>query len=246
MGKKITFVFCVALTLAFGFSFIAEASVDSVYEVAVVDLKGDVQVDVDGTGKMMIPWIGMKLRKKSIITTGEDSNIDVAFDADGLNVLRIKENTKTAIKLASVELSDGSVLANFANLTAGSTFNVKTPTAVCGIRGSGMEVDFINYMTVVSAFEHSVYVQGVDSNGDPVGVEVTVPQGWKTQVLVNGNINPSAELSENEKLIFNAWVKAVTGGAFGTGDDFEDAQDQLKDDIDTKDLQDKKEISPSE
>lgn len=243
MRKIITFVFCVALTLAFGFSFNAEASVDSIYEVAVVDMKGDVQVDTDGSGKWLSPWIGMKLRKDAIIKTGENSNVDVVFDADGLNVLRIKANTETTIKNASVELANGSVMAAFANIAKGSTFQVKTPTACCGIRGSGMGVDFIDNMTVVSAYEHSVYVQGVDSNGNPVGQEVVIPENWKTQVLTNGDINPPAELTANEMMIFNAWVASVTDSGTGFGDDEED---DLNDEVDNKNLEDRKEISPSE
>lgn len=236
MRKLITLLFSVAL--CFGFITMAEASVDSVYEVAVVDLKGDVQVDTDGSGNWSSPWIGMKLRKDAILKTGSGSYVDVVFDADGLNTLRIKEDTQTTINIASVKLAKGSVLAAFANIADGSSFKVNTPTATCGIRGSGMGVSYINNMTVVSAFEHSVYVQGVDSNGNPVGKEVVIPENWKTQVLTNGNVNPPAELTANEKMIFDAWVAAVTGGDTGFGDD-----DGLDDDEDSdnKDLEEKKE-----
>jgi hypothetical protein len=214
------------------------------YEAAVIDMKGDVSVDTECNGQWFTPWIGMKLKRNAKIRTGENSYLDIVFDAEGLNVLRIKENTSTTVKLASVELKEGAVFAKFDNLTPGNSFKVRTPTATCGIRGSGMGVEYINNMTVVSAFEHSVYVQGVDSNGNPVGQEVIIPEDWKTQVLGNGNVNPPAELTDNEREIFEAWVDFIINPAPGPEDD--DIEDELGDEVDTKNLEEKKEISPSE
>ena len=242
MRKLLTLIFCLAL--CFGFVSMAQASVDSFYEVAVVALKGDVQVDTDGSGKWIKPWIGMKLKKNAILTTGSNSYVDVVFDADGLNTLRIKADTKTTIQEASVKLTQGSVFAAFANIAKGSSFKVNTPTAVCGIRGSGMGVSYINEITSVQAFEHSVYVRGLDAQGLEVGKEVVIPQGWKTQVLTNGNTTPPASLTENEKKIFDAWVAFVAPVAPTPG--MTDDQKKLEEDIQAKDLEEKKEISSSE
>ena len=229
----------IVLVFTICFAVAAYASVDIVYEVAVINLKGDVQVDSKADGNWIKPWIGMKLKKESLVKTGKDSFIEVVFDSEGLNVLKINPDTFIAIQNARVDLKNGSVLAAFANLTEGSTFSVKTPTAVCGIRGSGMGVEFINDMTVTSAFEHSVYVQGVDASGNPVGQEVVIPEGWKTQVLENGITTPPEELTDNEKKIFEAWVAFVTDD--GDGDD-----DGNDDDDDNKDLEEKKDVKEEE
>ncbi len=238
-------VLCVLFfsVLCLGFCSVSHASVDQAYEVAVIDLKGDVQVDAKGDGSWTTPTVGMKLMKDSVVKTGAGSYIDVVYDAEGLNVLRIKENTHTIIRLASVDLKDGSVIASFANMAPGGSFSVKTPTAVCGIRGSGMGVDFINNMTIVSAFEHSVFVQGVDQNGNPVGMEVVIPEGWKTQVLDNGDTTPPEGLTDNELAIFDAWVASVVGGTGGEGGFEPEGEDE--NDLDGKDLEEKKDISPS-
>ena len=245
--KKILFFtvlgFCMVLCAAAA-SF---ASAGEDYEAAVIRSGGNVTVDAAAAGNWQDPYVGMKLRTDSVIRTGDGAFLEIVFDAEGLNVLRIKENSQITVKQAQVELSKGSVVANFPNLTPGTTFSVKTPTAVCGIRGSAMGVDFLSGMTVVSAFEDKVYVRGIDPSGNIIEKEVIIPEGWKTQVLGDGNTQPPSELSENELLIFNAWVSGVTGDVPGGGDD-----DGTGDDPDPKDLQevkdkddDEKDISPS-
>lgn len=225
---------------------ISHASVDTIYEVAVIDIKGDVKVDIKGSGEWVTPWIGMKLMKNAVIKTGPGSKVDIVFDAEGLNVVEIDENTQVTVDKSLLNLTKGSVLANFPNLTGGSTFTVKTPTAACAIRGSGMGVDFIQGMTIVSAYEDKVYVQGLDANGNKVGKEVIIPEGWKTQVKA-GNVQPPAELSDNEKAIFNAFVEAVEKGVglAPTPDLGKDTELDGKDLDDVKDEGKKEDVSPS-
>jgi len=242
--------FAVHLILVFTVFFcqgpLVHASVDSGhYEVAVIDIKGDVEVDSKADGTWIRPLIGMKLMKRAVIKTGKDSSIDVVFDSEGLNVLKIKGDTLITVHEAKIELKNGSVMASFANLAPGTSFTVKTPTAVCGIRGSGMGVDHINDMTVVMAYEHSVYVQGVDGDGNPLGQEVVIPEGWKTQVLANGDITLPEELSENEREIFEAWVALVTGESVpGEDDKVGDDEDSVNKDLQDVKNEEKPDISP--
>ncbi len=254
MKKALSFTLAIMFVLVF--AGVSYASVDNVYESAVVNMKGDVKVDVKGDGTWFAPWIGMKLKRGVILKTGKKSTASIVFDAEGLNVLKVKENSEVIVRKDLIDLPGGSVFANFANLTPGSTFVVKTPTAACGIRGSGMGVDFIKGLTVVRAFEHKVYVRGLDADGNEVGKEIVIPEGWKTQVLKNGNTEPPKELSNNEKKIFESWVKRVKGGKKDDDKGDVDGDDGDKedgdDDVDTKDMQDvidgddNNEVSPSQ
>ncbi|MFC1576070.1 FecR domain-containing protein [Candidatus Omnitrophota bacterium] len=186
--------------------------------VTLTSMEGSVKVDVDGNDKWASATVGMKLKKDSKLRTGRASYAVLAYNDEGSNVVRVKENTNIVIgeisrKSYGVELFDGKVLARFKKLPPGSKFEVRTPTAVCGIRGSGLGVDFINGMTVVSAFESSAFVQGTDSAGNPVGMQVTIPEGWKSSVAADGTVTQPVGLSANEVAVYNAWVKVITGEA---------------------------------
>ncbi|MBD3426604.1 MAG: hypothetical protein GF409_05180 [Candidatus Omnitrophica bacterium] len=251
--KKILFI-SLAVLFVLSLATTSFASVSKLYEAAVVDVKGDVKVDPNADGGWFTPWIGMKLKEGALIKTGKDASAEIVFDAQGLNILKIASNSEITVKKSMVEMPEGSVLADFANLKEGSSFTVKTPTAACAIRGSGMGVDHINNMTVVMAFEDNVYVQGLDRNGNPVGKQVVIPEGWKSQVSA-GKTEPPEELSENEQQIWNAWIEVVAP----TDEDVQDKVDQVQGDLmdtdtdtDTKDLDSVKEeesespVSPSE
>ena len=217
----------------------AFASVDNIHEVAIIGLKGDVKADLKGDGTWVTCWNDLKLMKGAVLKTGADSSVEIAFDMQGLNVLKLGANTQVTIDDSLVKLSQGSVIARFKNLKPGSSFTVKTPNAACGIRGSGMGVDFINNMTVVSAFEDKVYVQGLDAVGNPVGAVVEIPEGWKSQVEA-GNIEPPVGLTENELQVWNAFVEAVAAGVGTEAEAAAAAAETGQGEVDTKDLSDEK------
>jgi hypothetical protein len=112
-----------------------------------------------------------------------------------------------------VEMPNGSILASLKNLEPGTEFQVKTPNAICGVRGSGLGVDTIDItgITVVYAFEGATaYVVGVDKSGRITGKEVKIPEGWKTQILRDGRVSLPEGLSGNEARIWNAWAQGIT------------------------------------
>ena len=242
MKKFLSLFACVLFVACLGTA--AFASVDNVYEVAVIDAKGDAKVDKMAVGNWTPVSVGQKLRTDAIIKTGKGASVQIVFDAEGLNVLKIKENTQITVKKALVELEGGGVLADFGNIAQGSSFTVKTPNAACAIRGSGMGVDYLSNLTIVLAFEHNVYVTGYDANGNVESKEVTIPQDWRVVIGATGVIQPPTGLSDNEKLIWDAWVAVVAPDASEKKLDKEEKEVDAKDLVEDKDKDEKKEISP--
>jgi hypothetical protein len=231
-----SFLSLMAVVFIFSFASSSLASVDSIYEVAIVNMKGDVQVDTNGDGTWIRPWVGMKLMEKAIIKTGSNSNVDIVFDVEGLNLVRVRENSITTVGKALLDLPDGSVFAKFANLQPGSSFTVKTPTAACAIRGSVMIVGVSDVGTEVMAFDGPIFV--VDASG----VERTIPEGFKASV------GPGGVLGEIEPLAAADWAEhneAESGTGGGTGEGTGGSGDDEDGEVDTKDLDEVREISPS-
>lgn len=246
--KKFLLTGLIAVFVA-GFAMVSYASIDSTFEVAIVTVDGRVQVDELGNGNWITAVPGMRLKAGAGIKTGRASMAEIVYDAEGLNIVNVDEKTQVIVKKGSLNLEDGSVLVNFYNLKKGTKFVVNTPTAACGIRGSGMGVDFIGGMTVARAFEDKVYVQGVDANGNAVGKEVVIPEGWKSSIVQGQAPAAPAELSANELMIWDVWVAIITGET--TPEEEADLKDTEKDmeekdeELDNKDLDENKTISPS-
>ncbi|MBU1784504.1 MAG: FecR domain-containing protein [Candidatus Omnitrophica bacterium] len=242
--KKFLLLGLVAVFVA-GFAIVSYAGIDNTFEVAIVTVDGKVQVDEQGNGTWITAVPGMRLKTGAGIKTDRASMAEIVYDAEGLNIVNIDEKTRVIVKKGSINLEDGSVLVNFYNLASGSEFVVKTPTAACGIRGSGMGVDFINDMTVVRAFEDSVYVRGLDANGNEVGIEVIIPEGWKSAVESGQAPEPPEELSVNELKVWDAWVRVITGETTEEETEDQDEEDEEDEELDNKDLEEGKTISPS-
>lgn len=241
--KKVFTILSVVI-LALSFSQFSQASVDSIYEVAIINISGDVQVDTNGDGIWIKPWVGMKLMEKALIKTGKNSMIDIVFDAEGLNIARINANTLTTVKKALLELPDGKILAKFANLRPGTSFTIKTPTAACSIRGSGMGVGVANGVTEIMAFEDNVYVQGLDVSHGPIGPIATLPEGSRANVGPSGSLVNVGGLNSGDMAAFNQFQNDTSGsGTTGTGGAGE--PDDTTEEVDTKDLDEIRDISPS-
>jgi hypothetical protein len=80
-------------------------------------------------------------------------------------------------------------------------FQVRTPNAVCGVRGTGLGIDADGNGTEASAYENTVYV------GNGSGQEEDIDEGFKRNVDGNGNISDEEKLGDEEKDDFGQWEK---------------------------------------
>lgn len=88
----------VVAALITGIAGVSYAGVNKSYEVAIVSIKGDVKVDTKGDGSWFTPWTMMKLKEGAVLKTGKNSSVKIVFDAEGLNLVDIKENSGIVIK----------------------------------------------------------------------------------------------------------------------------------------------------
>ena len=123
---------------------------------------------------------GMVLPEGSEIKTASDASCEIAFDATSGNVIGIEGNTIISIdtlRPALLDLSEGRVFALITNLDKGSTFELRTPTAVAGARGTGWLTEATATQTVFKQYEGSIYAAGRDEDGNPLG-EINLPEGF--------------------------------------------------------------------
>src|SRR3989338_3230752 len=105
-------------------------------------VEGSAEVQKGGAGEWKPMEDGMALDPGDIIRTLEESRVDVAYDKKLDNVLRIVEQSLVTLKSQQeVAMPKGKLLAKLDNIKAGTSFDVRTPSAICGVRGSSFGVE---------------------------------------------------------------------------------------------------------
>ena len=255
--KKVFLLGLVAFLIA-AFSGVSHASVDEAFEVAIINVKGFVQVDEKGTNSWEPAVVGTKLKTGAKMKTGSDGIAEIVYDAEGLNLVRIAQNTQITVQKSIVDLYDGSVIGDFRNIQPGSEFRIKTPNTICGIRGTGVGVDFFRNTTItdIRSFMGTVHIQGIDRNGNPVSEVIDVPEGWQQRVFGAGDVSPPEFISENDRLVWYAWIGGFRGEAAplaqvaaafaeaGQEPDPQDLDQEKQDEADAKKEEEQPSVSP--
>ncbi len=132
----------------------------------VVDVRGDVQVKKESATGWEKARPNMYLADESEIKTGTGSECTLAFDEELDNMMTIKGDSH--IKMEDVQggrvyLPKGRVFSIIDDLAKLKDFQVRTPTAVAGVKGTGEEVS-VNTCTTVKCFKGGAFAQTTDAS----------------------------------------------------------------------------------
>jgi len=139
-------------------------------------------VNLQHGARVQLASAGAKVLWGDVITTDRGGRARIALD-DGsiLNVgsdssLRVVEHN-AATQRTQLQLSYGRLRASAVRLArGGSSFEVRTPTAVAGVVGTGFDILFSNDITTLSVNEGSVNFCNL------AGRCVTVPAGYTSTI----------------------------------------------------------------
>lgn len=159
--------------------------------------------------------VGQKLEAGDQVDTGTAGTVDLAFDDDFQNVVRVEENSRMNVQRSATaitaRLDRGGLFAMLKDLPPDSTFEVQTPTAIATVRGSEYRTTFDPGVgtRVYNFSESPVTVHGVDSQGQATGEPLVLKNSQKTEVVKQGEAPAAAqdlqpaELSEGNALAFS-------------------------------------------
>jgi hypothetical protein len=130
-------------------------------DAVILDLKGDVDVKLTPSARWANAKVGMVLSKSSELRTGRNSWVEVGFELGygNENVIRLQGDSTlkfTQTGPARLNLLKGELRTLVQGLSGGSTFEVRTPTAVCGARGTGWDTNTDGKKTTVDTYENKV------------------------------------------------------------------------------------------
>ena len=211
--KKLRVVFYVLAVVVFSLGGAVRLFAEE-FQCEVLNLKGKVTVTDPESGTREVKQ-GDLLRAGQTLDVGEDGYADLAYDKDWRNITRLEANSK--IKIASIVpgklgLEQGGVFAKLKKLPEGSSFEVKTPTAVATVRGSEYRTTFSGGQTdVFNASMSKIYVAGVKADGSvDRDSTVTLQEAKKTSVASAGKAPaPPADMTPAEKKAGQTFSRAI-------------------------------------
>lgn len=176
-------------------------------------VKGDVKVK---KAKESSAWQDMDtstvLEKGDVIQTSKDSSVDVVIGSDTDKSIRVGENSSvevSSINPAELNLSKGKIMVAIKKLEPKSSFTIKTPTAICGARGTAWSEETDGDKTKVCVFENKIYASELDSKGKPKFRKYTIDEGTQ-RVLTKGKpIGESQNIGEADTQSWEEWSKGV-------------------------------------
>lgn len=212
------------LIISVGFFLCPKPAMTGSDAVVILFLKGEVEVKTPGK-EWVKAYTGMSLSSGDTIKTGRGSWAELTFGDSLANLVKISANTELSLEqvfpIQRLNLMEGEIKALVEKLDKGSTFEVRTPTAVCGVRGSGLGVKTDGTSTTTSAYESNAFVKWVDANGRVISEEIIIEEGLKVFIEKFGKPLKFVRLTAREKKDWNAWRKSIEdrlAGAINSGD----------------------------
>ncbi|MBM3248627.1 MAG: FecR domain-containing protein [Candidatus Omnitrophica bacterium] len=187
----------------------------------IVDLGGQASVKVDLSADWNKAKINMLLGKDAEIQTGRDSYCTLAFDDEMKNIVTIKQNSQIkidSIKPGNISLQKGRVFSLINSLSKNEKFQVRTPAAIAGARGTGWSTDYNGKNASAKCFENTIYVQGLDAKGDITGqMDLLSGSGINIGGGSLGNVFDLSDEDNEEWSDFISYIDTLTSGASDSG-----------------------------
>ncbi|MDD3905273.1 MAG: FecR domain-containing protein [Candidatus Omnitrophica bacterium] len=175
-------------------------------------VKGDVKINKISAGG---GWHKLEastvIEKGDVIETAGESTADIVIGANTDKAIKIGEKSIVefeGINPTSLNFSKGKLLVNVKRLEPKSSFVVKTPTAICGARGTGWMEEASPGMTKVCVFDNSVFVRELNDAGKPKMGKRIANQGTEL-IIQKGVIIKEVPLGELDAQVWQSWAKNV-------------------------------------
>ncbi len=184
-----------------------------VREAKVILVKGDVNIQKAGKTEWLKAKEGMILVDGDTAKTGKNSAIEIAFDKDKKNLVRLEENSTAILRgkmLKRVELPQGRIRFVVKSLKKDSSFEIKTPTVVAGARGSGGDVIAGENEDTVRAQEDELFVQSFDEQGNLIQ-EISLTEGMEVDIKRFEAPGEIMEITGADRNDWGSWKEDLGG-----------------------------------
>lgn len=184
MKKTLSVALILCLSYVFltcGYSFAKKSSKEG---AVVIKVSGKVRIKEKKSRKWKDAEERMFLGSGDTIKTEKDSWAEIGFGEEADNIIKVKESTEVELSdfgPITLDLLLGEIRSLVEKLESDSTFEIRTPTSVCGARGTGWDTNTDGKKVTVDAYENDVFFQTIDKRGKVL--EESVINAGKRAVL---------------------------------------------------------------
>jgi hypothetical protein len=180
-------------------------------DAIILDMENDVDVKIGANKRWINAKVGMALPGGTQIKTGPDSWAEIGLEIaiGNENVIRVESDstmTLAQVRPTRLELLNGKLRSLVQGIDWGSTFEVKTPVAVCGARGTGWDTGTDGKKLTVDTYEENVFMNPLSA-----GVAKTIIKAGKRGIMKgpkNGIIVD--DLPEGKMHEWNKWKEDMS------------------------------------
>jgi hypothetical protein len=168
-----------------GFTFLSVGLTQQPERAELTNFSGTVDVLLEGADGYVSAQDGMMLEAGDKIKTGSGASAELSFNEDNTNLVRISENSAVKVSFSGdekLEMDEGEVFTSISNLPSGSAFEIRTPTAVSGARGTDWVTKVTEEGTDVEAMDNTPYVRHFQTDGTLSKEQTFIIPGQMTRV----------------------------------------------------------------
>lgn len=182
-------------------------------EAKIISLSGEVRFQRANEKDWQDAIVDTRLDVGDRLKTLSDGNAEVSLSSEENDIFKVQPNSTIKIKIMSdklrvINLSKGEVLGAVSDLNRGTAFEVRTPTAVSGARGTGWRVWTDGKQSEFCSFERKIYVKSFDEKGKLLK-EVTLAEGFKVGCGYCQALGPFRKMTQKEMCGWENWCKSV-------------------------------------
>ena len=210
----LVFFFSIFLFTLLGKMLFSEKKITFDQANKVLVVKGDVRIKKAGAGT---GWDkagpSVVLEKGDIIETSEASAVDIVIGSNTDKSVRLEKNTRVefeGINPTHLNLPKGKILIALKKLEPRSSFTVKTPSAICGARGTAWMEEVSGDKTKVCVFENNIYAREIDDKDKPRARKHTVNEGTQRILSKAAPISKAENVGETDISEWLYWKKNVS------------------------------------
>lgn len=181
-------------------------------EAELISYSGTVEVLLKDADEYSEVEEGMLLSSGDKIKTGDSSSAELSFNSANTNVVRLEDNTEVNVRLSAdekLEMAVGEVFSSVGELSEDSAFEIRTPTAVSGARGTEWVTKVSDEGTEVEAVNDVPYVRHYEADGRLSQERTMISAGQMTKVRKFQKPEQLRPMAMNRRQKFEALGKEV-------------------------------------